>query len=45
MENAVEVVRTKKTKMSPHLEWLRQHPVTLSDDDLSDERTQYILNK
>lgn len=45
------VVKTEETKvtsekhLSPRLEWLRQHPVKLSDDDLSDERTQYILNK
>ena len=31
--------------ISPRLEWLRKHPVRLSEDELNDERTQYILNK
>lgn len=32
-------------KKSKRVEWLHNHPIQLSDEDLKDERTQYILSK
>ena len=30
---------------SPETQWFKKHPITLSNDELSDERTQHILGK
>ena len=30
---------------SPETQWFKKHPITLSIDELSDERTQHILGK
>lgn len=34
-----------ETSVSSRLQWLREHPVRLTDQELQDERTQYILSK
>ena len=31
-------------KWSARVKWLREHPVKLTEEDLMDERTQYLLN-
>lgn len=32
-------------ELSPKLQWLNDHPITLSEETQKDERTRYILSK
>ena len=43
--NSEDTEATSSATISPILEWLKTHPVRLYDDELNDERTQYILSK
>ena len=45
-DNVVEKVRKKfNVPESPETKWFREHPVNFTEEELSDERTQYILSK
>ena len=45
-ENVVEMVRKKfSIPESPETKWFREHPVNFTEEELSDERTKYILSK
>lgn len=45
IDEAIEEKAQKKAKYSNRVEWLRNHPLKLTAEDLADERTQSILNK
>lgn len=45
IDEAIEEKTPKKKTYSDRVEWLRNHPLKLTAEDLADERTQYILNK
>lgn len=45
-EKLVEMAREKfNVPESPETKWFREHPVNFTEEELSDERTQYILSK
>ena len=45
-ENIVEMARKKfNIPESPESKWFREHPVNFTEEELSDERTQYVLSK
>lgn len=45
-EDIAMAVRAKfNIPESPETLWFKNHPITLSEDELADERTQHILGK
>ncbi len=45
-ENIAEMARKKfNIPESPESKWFREHPVNFTEEELSDERTQYVLSK
>ena len=45
-ESLVEMARKKfNVPESPETKWFREHPVNFTEEELSDERTKYILSK
>ena len=45
-EDVVEMVRKKfNIPESPETKWFREHPVNFTEEELSDDRAQYILSK
>ena len=45
-ENIAELARKKfNIPESPETKWFREHPVNFTKEELSDERTQYVLSK
>ena len=45
-EELVAMVRKKfNVPESPETKWFREHPVNFTEEELSDERTKYILSK
>ena len=45
-ENIAEMTRKKfNIPESPESKWFREHPVNFTEEELSDERTQYVLSK
>lgn len=45
-QKLVEMARKKfNVPESPETKWFREHPVNFTEEELSDERTQYILSK
>ena len=45
-DSLVEMARKKfNVPESPETKWFREHPVNFTEEELSDERTKYILSK
>ncbi|MBQ3658043.1 MAG: hypothetical protein II956_14575 [Bacteroidales bacterium] len=45
-EEFIERFRKKHgLELSPDLQWVHDHPVVFTEEDLKDERTRYILSK
>ena len=45
-DSLVEMARKKfYVPESPRTKWFREHPVNFTEEELSDERTKYILSK
>ena len=45
-ENIAEMARKKfNIPESPESKWFREHPVNFTEEELSDERTQYVQSK
>ena len=45
-DSLVEMARKKFiVPESPETKWFREHPVNFTEEELSDERTKYILSK
>ena len=45
-DSLIEMARKKfNVPESPETKWFREHPVNFTEEELSDERTKYILSK
>lgn len=45
IDDAIKEKAPKEAEVPNRLEWLRNHPLELTAEELEDERTQYILGK